>query len=71
MWLIGGSSVMRLDIVQVNSGLLTKNCVAEFKGTHFIVSDADVVLFSGQSVKSIANQRVRTEIFANIETDNY
>lgn len=68
---VPGQTVMKIDKVQVNSGLLAKNCVAEFKGKHFVVSDADVVLFDGQNVTSIADKRVRSEIFANIDIDNY
>jgi len=68
---VPGQTVMKIDKVQVNTGLLAKNCVQEFKGMHFVVSDADVVLFDGQTVKSIADKRVRTEIFGNIDVDNY
>jgi len=71
MRLISGQSVMKIEKIQVNSGILAKNCVAEFKGIHFVVSDADVVLFDGQSVKSIADKRVRAEIFTKIDTVNY
>jgi len=71
MRLIQGQSVMKIDKVQVNSGILAKNCVQEFNGIHFVVSDADVVLFDGQSVKTIADKIVRAEIFGNIDTDNY
>lgn len=71
MRLVGGQSVMSIEKVQINSGILTKNCVQEIKGAHFIVSDADVVMFDGQNVKSIADKRVRAEIFGNIDTINY
>ena len=71
MRLIGGQSVMRVDKVQVNSGLLAKNCVTEFKGRHFVVSDGDIVLFDGQNIESIADKRVRSAIFSNIDSTNY
>ncbi len=71
MRLIGGQSVMRIDKVQINSGLLAKNCVTEFKGRHFVVADGDVVLFDGQNVESIADKRVRSEIFDDIDSTNY
>lgn len=71
MRLIGGQSIMRFDKVQVNSGLLSKNCVTEFKGRHFVVADGDVVLFDGQNVQSIADHRVRNAIFGDIDTDNF
>jgi frataxin-like iron-binding protein CyaY len=71
MRLIGGQSVMRFDKVQVNSGLLAKNCVLEFKGKHFVVADGDIVLFDGQNVESIADQRVKDTIFNNIDSENF
>ncbi len=71
MRLIGGQSVMRIDKVQVNSGLLAKNCVIEFKGRHFVVSDGDIVLFDGQNVESIADKRVKDTIFNNLDTVSF
>jgi len=71
MRLTGGQNIMSFQTVQINSGLLAKNCVQEFKGKHFIVSDADVVLFDGQTVESIADKRVRAEIFTDIDVENY
>ncbi len=71
MRLIGGSSVMRVDKQQVHSGLLAKNCVTEFKGRHFVAADGDIVLFDGQNVESIADKRVRREIFNNIDGTNF
>ena len=71
MRLIGGQSVMRIDKVQVNSGLLAKNCVIEFKGKHFVVADGDIVLFDGQNVVSIADKRVKDTIFNDIDSENF
>jgi len=71
MRLIQGQSVMKIDKVNVSSGLLAKNCVQEFKGMHFLVTDNDIVLFDGQSIKSTADTRVRAEIFDNIDINNF
>ena len=71
MRLIQGQEVMRIEKIQINSGILAKNCVQEFKGIHFIVSDGDVVLFDGQTVKSIADQRVRSTIFDSMDNQFY
>jgi len=71
MRLIGGQGVMRVDKVQVNSGLLAKNCVVEFKGRHFVVADGDIVLFDGQNIESIADKRTKDTIFNDIDSDNF
>jgi len=70
MRLVGGTSVMAIDKMQVNSGLLTKNCITEFKGHHFVASDGDIVVFDGQNVESIAAKRVRNAIFSGIDSTN-
>jgi len=71
MRLVGGIGVMRVDKVQVNSGLLAKNCVIESKGRHFVVADGDIVLFDGQNLESIADKRVKDTIFNNIDTVSF
>ena len=71
MRLIGGAYVMRIDKVQVNSGILAKNCVTEFKGRHFVVADGDIVLFDGQNIESIADKVVKDTIFNDLDTTNY
>jgi len=71
MRLTGGQGVMSFQKSQVNSGLLAKNCVQEFNGKHFIVTDADIVLFDGHNIESIADKRVRARIFTDIDVDNY
>lgn len=67
----GSNSVMKIDKVQVNSGVLAKNCIAEFKGRHFVGADGDIILFDGQNVQSIADKRVRRTIFSAIDSTNY
>ena len=52
-------------------GLLSKNCVTEVKGTHFLLSDGDVVSNDGTTIKSIAYNRIKKEITARIDTVNY
>jgi len=71
MRLVGGQGVMSFQKSQVNSGVLAKNCIQEFNGKHFVVTDADVILFDGQNIKSIADKRVRARIFTDIDVDNY
>lgn len=71
MRLVGDANVMRIDKVQVNSGCLSKNCITEFKGRHFVVADGDIILFDGANVESIAEKRVRGKIFNEIDTDNF
>ena len=71
MRLIGGATVMRIDKIHVNSGILAKNCVTEFKGKHFVVADGDILLFDGQNIQSIADKIVKDTIFNNIDPDNF
>ncbi len=67
----GGRFVMSVQKSQINSGLLAKDCVTEYNGRHFIVADGDIMIFDGQNLESIAEDRVRREIFDNMDTVNF
>lgn len=67
----GGQFVMSIATSQVNSGILAKNCVVEFHAKHFILSDGDVHTYDGQTLTSVAEDRVRDEIFNNMDKTHY
>ena len=52
-------------------GLLSKTAVAEVKGTHFFLTNGDVVMNNGNKIESIAHNRIRKSISASIDIDNY
>lgn len=49
------------------SGVISVDCAKEFNGIHFVVTSDDVILFDGNSIRSIAEGRIRRWLFSNIE----
>lgn len=67
-----GVDVMSVDQLFSEFGLLTARCVKAFgDGKHFVVSAGDIFVHNGNTAQSIANQKVRSYIFDDIDTDNY
>lgn len=52
-------------------GLLSKDGIAEVKGTHFIMSNSDIVKNDGNAIQSIAHNRIRREYSQRLDPDNY
>jgi len=71
MRLVTGQSVMQIEKINVNTGILAKNCVVELNGSHVILTDDDVKIFDGQSTKSIAEKRVKDRIQSTMDKDNF
>lgn len=68
MSLVGGQQIMAFHRTHINSGILAKDCVTEFKGKHLILTDGDIVLFDGQNIVSIAEDKVRTTVFSEMDS---
>lgn len=47
-------------------GLLAKDCVTEVKGTHFFLSDGDIVRNDGNKIDSIIHNRLRRRLASGI-----
>lgn len=68
---IGPPFIFRFWPLFETSGILTKECVAEFFGNHFVVTQDDIVVHDGQSVKSIATQKWRRQLFSEISSAHF
>lgn len=51
-------------------GALTRNCIVEWRGQHIVLTDGDLIMHDGVTVTSLAANKVRREIFNNIDGDN-
>ena len=71
MQFIGAPAIFRFWSIFDNSGILATDCVSEFHGSHFVVTGDDIVVHDGQSLQSVANNRVRRSIFADMDTTYY
>ena len=68
---VGGAEVMLTELVLPDTGLLTRNCIAELDNKHIILTDDDVVVHDGHIVESVADERTRNRIFNTIDPQNF
>ena len=52
-------------------GALSKNCVAEYDGGHFILGNGDIYINDGQRLKSILPHKMRDYLFSYIDGDKF
>ena len=72
MQYIGGQFIFRFYQIFKDVGILAKRCVAAYEKFHlFIGNDLDVYVHDGNSVKSVAQDRVRQFLRSNITSSNY
>ena len=67
MTYVGGATVMATRTLAASSGIMSRNCWADIGGAHVVLTKDDVVLVGPQGViKSIADNRLRREIFSGL-----
>lgn len=71
MQFIGGNEVFQFDEVFNTMGALSRNCVKNFYGKHFVLVQDDIVVHDGQSHEPILNRRMRDWIFGQLDSINY
>jgi hypothetical protein len=68
---VGQPFIFQIQRLPTESGMLFRGCGASTPQGHVVLTAGDVVLFNGQSVKSVADGWVRKYIFDNIDSTNY
>ncbi len=71
MTYVGGAEVMAFRKLWTGVGLLTKNCVAELNGFHYMLADGDIMVHDGQTIRSIADDRIRETLFTLMDNANF
>lgn len=64
---VGGQFVVVNRMLLKTRGMLAQRCAKEFYGRHFVVSNGDVFVHDGQTAQSVADAKVRREIFDKID----
>ena len=68
--LIGGDVNMRFrKLFGDESGILTKECVAEFEGKHFVMSPTGAYVHNGATKEEVMEQWVRDEFFGTVAAE--
>jgi hypothetical protein len=68
---VGGTFVMATQKFLSNSGVLSRNCIAEVEGYQAIFTDGDIIRTDGQNVTSIIDRRAKSTIFSQISSEFY
>jgi len=69
MTLVGGVFIFNNRPVFSTFGALARGCIAEWRAQHIVLTDGDLVIHDGTNVRSIANERLRREIFDSMSGD--
>ena len=67
----GGPFVFRFRPLSEVSGVLTNNCIAEVDSAHFVFGNDDILQITGGQIQSIAHNRIRKNIFADLNPSAY
>lgn len=68
---VGGNEVFQFDEVFGTMGALSRNCIQEFYGKHFVLVQDDVVVHDGHTHEPILNRRMRDWIFGQLDSTYY
>jgi hypothetical protein len=67
MQYIGGSQIFSFQLFLKDSGILGRDCVVEFAGKHFVVSNNDVIVHDGNTMQSIVGAKNRRALFTSMD----
>ncbi len=63
---IGGNSIFSLRSLFRDIGILARNCVASVRGLHYVLTDVDIIVHDGQSIRSLLDGRWRRAFFGRL-----
>lgn len=66
-----GEFVFSLRPLPIGRGVLTRNCIADFRGRHFLLTDGDMILTDGVSVESVAQNRMQRFVFSQLDQASF
>jgi hypothetical protein len=66
MQLIGGTLTFSFRKIFSDQGALSSDCITEFGGKHFVITPSDVYVHDGTTKQSILNNKVRGQLFSQI-----
>ena len=66
---IGGPFIFQFRKIFNEGGMINQNCAVEHNGTHYVFGVDDIYVHDGISKRSIVEQKMRREVFNQINTD--
>jgi hypothetical protein len=71
MQFIGAPNIFKFRPILRESGVLSRNCIAEVMGKHIVLTTDDVIVFDGNTSQSIISRKLRRNLFAAISIADY
>ena len=71
MQFVGPPFVFRFYKISETTGALSRRCMVEINNGHFVFGVNDCYINDGQNLTSVLNQRMRREVFNNLNTTNF
>lgn len=71
MQYIKGTLIFSVTPLPIARGVLALNCIANFKGRHFLLTEGDMVVTDGVSVESVAADVIRKWFFNQLDQTTY
>jgi hypothetical protein len=68
---VQGNFVMAFRRLPIGRGVLSRNCVADFNGRHFVVGEGDIFLTDGNTVEPLATNRMKRFLFNQLDQTSY
>ena len=68
---IGGQFVFSFRKLFVTSGVLSRNCITEYNGSHYVLTEDDIIVHDGNRIQSLLDKRARRSIFGNLDEANF
>ena len=69
MTYVGTPFIFSFRQLSPSVGILSKNCVAEFDGGHFLFGNGDLYLNDGQKITSLLPHKMRDHVFSLLDGD--
>jgi hypothetical protein len=68
---VGGELIWNSRQFTSDTGILAQNCLAEFYNQHLFLSDSDILITDGNSLRSILHRKLKASIFSRIDPTNF
>lgn len=68
---VGGQFIMSQRKFLATSGILSRNCVTEYQGFHYVMTDDDLIRHDGHTVSSIAQGRAKKFVFNTMSPQHF
>lgn len=67
----GGEFIWQARPMSGYFGLAANNCIAEFKGVHYFLSDGDILRNDGNSLESVLTNKLRRRLSATVSNSKF